>query len=593
MSWLLHVLLVSGLLTLAAMAAERLVRSLRLPVRWVWAGALGLTAAVVLLSLPGAPLAPASDEAPGSALVALPHAGEIPVSPSEMPHEAGEAEGIVAGAAAFLDGVRGLRLLPEGSRAATLLDPALGALTGLSAGVASALPGLPRTLLLAVWGGASLLLLATLLLSALRLARNRSRWPRLRIDHEEVRVSRRMGPALVGLRRPEIVLPAWTLSLPSEHIGLVLLHESEHREAGDTRLLAAGLLPLVLLPWNPFLWFQLARLRQAVELDCDRRVLARGIHPRPYAETLLHVGGREFPGISPIPALTGPARLMKRRIRNMKEPTLLRRIPLALGGGLLAVTFLVLACEMDTPTAEPGTRDAPEAPRAALDLPTGEAPAELSMIRLLPDLDVLDLRVVVDGVDLGDAPLEVDPVDIVDLRVTRSGEGVPEGADGLLVITTTAAPPASPERIPYRVEELPPEIEIPPPPTEDDEARVYEPVEVHIFEPTDDDALREDFIEGRISGARVRTGSDDEGSFEVGRVVRDDGDDPSVRLRSRTPVRSGSAPLIVVDGIIQASPTIDLDSSEIAKTEVVRGSAAEAEYGSRAAHGVILVTTHR
>jgi TonB-linked SusC/RagA family outer membrane protein len=88
-------------------------------------------------------------------------------------------------------------------------------------------------------------------------------------------------------------------------------------------------------------------------------------------------------------------------------------------------------------------------------------------------------------------------------------------------------------------------------------------------------------IQGRIAGARVRQTSGQPGQGA------------SVRLRSRTSIRSGSAPLIVIDGIVQASSTIDIDSRDIEDIEVVRGAAGASVYGSRAQNGVINITTRR
>ena len=52
----------------------------------------------------------------------------------------------------------------------------------------------------------------------------------------------------------------------------------------------------ILMPWNPVIWWQLFRLRTAVELDCDRRVIAAGASVCSYTELLLALGGRPRPG---------------------------------------------------------------------------------------------------------------------------------------------------------------------------------------------------------------------------------------------------------------------------------------------------------
>ncbi|UUZ52386.1 hypothetical protein LP419_22985 [Massilia sp. H-1] len=44
--------------------------------------------------------------------------------------------------------------------------------------------------------------------------------------------------------------------------------------ARDPQLLGLALLVLVAMPWNLPMWWQLRRLRHAIEVDCDARVLA-------------------------------------------------------------------------------------------------------------------------------------------------------------------------------------------------------------------------------------------------------------------------------------------------------------------------------
>jgi len=70
--------------------------------------------------------------------------------------------------------------------------------------------------------------LATVLILSLRA---RHRWERRRIGDEHVYVSRRFGPALVGIARPAIVIPRWVLRL-GEAVGTtVVRHEREHARA--------------------------------------------------------------------------------------------------------------------------------------------------------------------------------------------------------------------------------------------------------------------------------------------------------------------------------------------------------------------------
>lgn len=110
-------------------------------------------------------------------------------------------------------------------------------------------------------------------------------------------------------------------------------------------------------------------------------------------------------------------------------------------------------------------------------------------------------------------------------------------------------------------------------------------------------------LQGRVAGAQiVQNSGDPSGSM-------------SVRLRGVKSLRGSSDPLYVIDGVIvsnastnvsqlAAGPDIaaaeagqnrlaDLNPNDIASINVINGAAAAAQYGSRAANGVVLITTKR
>lgn len=70
-----------------------------------------------------------------------------------------------------------------------------------------------------------------------------------------------------------------------------------------------------------------------------------------------------------------------------------------------------------------------------------------------------------------------------------------------------------------------------------------------------------------------------------------------VQLRSPVSQFNSTSPLYVVDGVFlnstQAVTTQDIESMDIASIEVIKGAAAASLYGSRAASGVISITTNR
>jgi beta-lactamase regulating signal transducer with metallopeptidase domain len=82
-----------------------------------------------------------------------------------------------------------------------------------------------------------------------------------------------VGPAVVGLIRPRIAVPGWLLDSPSATQQLVIADEQAHLVGNDVQLFTCALFLLALMPWNLPLWWQLRRLRRAIEVDCDARVL--------------------------------------------------------------------------------------------------------------------------------------------------------------------------------------------------------------------------------------------------------------------------------------------------------------------------------
>ncbi len=95
----------------------------------------------------------------------------------------------------------------------------------------------------------------------------------------------------------------------------------------------------------------------------------------------------------------------------------------------------------------------------------------------------------------------------------------------------------------------------------------------------------EESIRGKVAGARVIRG---EGTPGEGAV--------SVVLRGQTSISTSgrsNEPLYVVDGVILGASMVDIDALEIESIEVVKGAAAAALYGARAANGVVSVTTRR
>ena len=299
---MIYGLIVAVLVAGAAWFLDRGLRAVGRPTRWIWIGALGVGGLAPFLPR----FLPAATPGDGSGSFALP-----------------------VGA-----------LYRLGAPGAAIAEQSGSVLAGV--GVEDALG--------ALWILGSVLVLIFFALLCLRLRRLRARWEPREVCGEEVLRSARFGPAVVGLIRSWIVLPAWTFGLGERELEMVVLHEREHARARDPALLATGLLLAALSPWNPAVWWSLARLRLAVEGDCDRRVLARGTPARGYARLLLTVaaGCRRTPDT--VPALIrGGHPVIERRLMMISTATRKPRIRASIMAAAAGLGLFALACDTPIP----------------------------------------------------------------------------------------------------------------------------------------------------------------------------------------------------------------------------------------------------
>lgn len=180
---------------------------------------------------------------------------------------------------------------------------------------ASASHGVADTMLLLVWLFASAVLGARLVLAMHRVRRMRGVWRASAMDGQAVLVSRDVGPAVAGFVHPAIVIPEWVLEAAPRDQRLILLHEREHLRAGDPIVLLAARAAVALMPWNVVAWWLAHRLRLAVELDCDARVLRDIPDVSAYGALLIEVGRRASSRrVVPLAALSDPPTFLERRI---------------------------------------------------------------------------------------------------------------------------------------------------------------------------------------------------------------------------------------------------------------------------------------
>jgi TonB-dependent starch-binding outer membrane protein SusC len=86
-------------------------------------------------------------------------------------------------------------------------------------------------------------------------------------------------------------------------------------------------------------------------------------------------------------------------------------------------------------------------------------------------------------------------------------------------------------------------------------------------------------LQGRVAGVQITQNS---GNPEA---------DINIRVRGVSSVYAGSQPLLVIDGVVASLSLRELNPNDIASIEILKDAASAAIYGSRAANGVVLVTT--
>jgi TonB family protein len=324
-TWMLYASLLGLFVSLAAHALDSAARANGLPSRFIWLAAMIAT-------------------------LLAPVAGYV-VRRASL-NDAGSARAI-AGSATSLGPVNGA------SRPATLnaFSTAVAKLRVAAAKVDSEVA--------VIWAGFTLLLLGRLAFATGMLWRDRRNWTAHEIDGVSLFVTPDLGPAVVALPRSEILFPEWLLSLDEAHIAMVLRHEREHRTAGDPRLLVAATVMTALIPWNPALWWQMRRLRLAVEMDCDARVLRADPRIDRYGSLLLAIAQHPRTALYAAATLTESTSNLERRIDAMtRKPSSAPRITAAALGGL-AVAAVFAACMTPAPDVIAGPTDGQQATKAA------------------------------------------------------------------------------------------------------------------------------------------------------------------------------------------------------------------------------------
>lgn len=71
------------------------------------------------------------------------------------------------------------------------------------------------------------------------------------------------------------------------------------------------------------------------------------------------------------------------------------------------------------------------------------------------------------------------------------------------------------------------------------------------------------------------------------------GNEPTIQVRGQNSIKGNNAPLIVLDGVVFMGNLSDINPNDIASYDVLKDAVSAAVYGSRAANGIIAITTKR
>lgn len=293
----LYVLVVGMFLSVGAWFAERIAASFRWPRRGVWLAAMVFSIAVPAWRLPGAlpQFSPLQLTAPAAA-AATPRAAA-----RSAHHATAPAEAAVAREARTRPASHSSRPMHRFWTLAVYERVVLVFFAG--------------------WALLSVASIVRLIMAGAALHTRSRQWPVTALQGVTVTVSDDLGPAVLGILHPQIIVPRWLLEEAVERRSAVLSHESEHLRAHDGRWLLAALLLVTLLPWNlPLRWLW-RRLRLAIEVDCDARVVRRGLQPVAYAEELLAIATRTPPAPRPAVGLFERRSQLARRIRILLTPS--------------------------------------------------------------------------------------------------------------------------------------------------------------------------------------------------------------------------------------------------------------------------------
>jgi beta-lactamase regulating signal transducer with metallopeptidase domain len=540
--WMAQLALLGTLLALAAYGAESALKTAGRSTRWAWMAALALTIVLGVM----APVQFIRDATPGRTWVATPTVSRVATTAP-----AADAFSVMRTAWHDITQFSAVQV----QRAWSVWNDAMPATIG--------------PWMLGTWIAVSVALCIAFVGVHWRFQRRRAQWPLGSLRGTTVRIAHDTGPAVIGVTNAEIVVPRWLLSRDDREQQLVLSHELEHVRMHDPVLLALAQMAVVLMPWHPAVWWMAARLRLAVELDCDRRVLQRGASARDYGTLLIDLTDHRTGFGAALPAFSCSPSHLERRLIAMTPTKLRYPLVRALSTGAFASLALLAACEAKLPTSQEmdemtaSTATATAGRLALVDTSKvayfiDDAPATKAEAERLGAARIASVNVTQKGMQSGG-----------EVRiVTRNGalKGDSTGTPHITFIRTDSAAPGRVSAVNGA----------------DSIVMIADTILLAGDKPSAEITMRR-----AVPGLPMMEGA-----------VRFSPSTPSTASPSSTAPRTSMATftgLMVVDGVITDPAVVNsLSPDQIVSVQITKGAAAARLYSDpRAANGVILITTKK
>lgn len=172
--------------------------------------------------------------------------------------------------------------------------------------------------------------------------------------------SEQVVPAMFGMRRPAILLPAAADEWPDDRRRAVLLHELAHVARHDCLWQTLAAVACAIYWIHPAAWWIARRMRVERELACDDFVLSAGMSAYDYADHLLElaygVPGHAVPAVAI--EMASP-RHLERRLVALVDETRPRAVPAR--STRFAAFALILSMVAPISSAAPGDGDLAQA----------------------------------------------------------------------------------------------------------------------------------------------------------------------------------------------------------------------------------------